>query len=75
VTAAIHKSSYTGKFDYGRNFYAKDADELDICLPIKNNQPDYALMQTFISAIQKLVIKDVVQYADSKIAATKQVVG
>ena len=46
-----------------------------IKLLTKNNQPDYALMQTFISAIQKLVIKDVVQYADSKIAATKQVVG
>ena len=75
VTAAIHKSSYTGKFDYGRNFYAKDADELDICLPIKNNQPDYALMNTLISAIQKLVIKEVVQYADRKIEATKQVVG
>jgi hypothetical protein len=75
VTAAINKSSYTGKFDYGRNFYAKDADELDICLPTKNNQPDYSLMQTFISAIQKLVIKDVVHYADRKINGNKQVVG
>ncbi|MCB1660260.1 MAG: restriction endonuclease subunit S [Pseudomonadales bacterium] len=73
VTAAIHKSSYTGKFDYGRNFYAKDADELDIRLPTKNNQPDYSTMQTLISAIQKLVIKEVVQYADRKIEVTKQV--
>ena len=31
-------------------------------------------METFISAIQKLVIKDVVLYADRKIAATKSVV-
>ena len=31
-------------------------------------------METFISAVQKLVIKDVVQYADKKIAATKDVV-
>ena len=45
-----------------------------IQLPIKNNQPDYALMQTLISAIQKLVIKDVVNYADRKINATKHVV-
>ncbi|MCD8544359.1 MAG: restriction endonuclease subunit S [Sulfurospirillum cavolei] len=74
VTTAIHKASYTGKFDYGRNFYAKDADELNISLPIKNNQPDYATMNTFISAIQKLVIKDVVTYADKKIAATQQVI-
>jgi len=28
-------------------------------------------METFISAIQKLVIKDVVLYADKKINATK----
>lgn len=31
-------------------------------------------MQRFISAIQKLVIKDVVSYADKKIAAAKEVV-
>jgi len=74
VTAAIHKSSHTGKFDYGRNFYAKDADELNIHLPIKYHQPDYALMETLITAIQKLVIKDVVLYADRKIAATQSVI-
>jgi Type I restriction modification DNA specificity domain len=46
-----------------------------IQLPTQNNQPDYELMRTFISAIQKLVIKDVVLYADRKIEATKSVVG
>jgi len=35
-------------------------------LPTKNNQPDYALMQTLISAVQKLVVKDVVLYVESK---------
>ncbi|MFT4061425.1 MAG: restriction endonuclease subunit S [Edaphocola sp.] len=74
VTAAIHKSSHTGKFDYGRNFYAKDADELDILLPTDGKKPNYKLMETYISAVQKLVIKDVVLYADRKIAATKSVV-
>lgn len=74
VTTAIHKSSYNGQFNYGRNFYAKDADELNISLPIQNNQPNYAIMETFISAIQKLVIKEVVLYADRKIAAIKTVV-
>lgn len=74
VTTSIHKSSHTGKFDYGRNFYAKDADELYITLPVKDLQPDYTTMSTFISAIQKLVIKDVVLYADRKIAATKNVI-
>ena len=74
VTSAIHKSSHTGKFDYSRNFYAKDADELLILLPTKNGEPDYSSMETFISAIQKLVIKDVVLYTDKKICATKDVV-
>lgn len=66
VTAAIHKSSYNGQFNYGRNFYAKDADELYISLPLIDEDPDYALMQTLISAIQKLVIKDLVLYVDKK---------
>ncbi|MDD3054396.1 MAG: restriction endonuclease subunit S [Aliarcobacter sp.] len=45
-----------------------------IGLLIKDNQPDYKAMETLISAIKKLVIKDVVLYADSKISATKKVV-
>ena len=82
VTTAIHKTSYAGQFSYSRNFYAKDADELNILLPSTNVDPDYQIlikeipdyecMNTFISAIQKLVIRDVVQYADRKIAATAQ---
>ena len=74
VTTTIHKSSHTGKFDYSRNFYAKDADGLDIMLPVKNGAPDYSFMNTLISAIQKLVIKDVVLYADRKIDGTKKIV-
>lgn len=74
VTTAIHKSSYTGKFSYSRNFYAKDADELNIYLPTTNNIPDYSMMAILISAVQKLVIKDVVEYADRKIEATKKII-
>lgn len=46
----------------------------NIALPMKNNQPDYKTMGNLISAIKKLVIKDVVIYADKKIEATKSVV-
>ncbi|MCY9190749.1 restriction endonuclease subunit S [Bacillus mojavensis] len=73
ITVAIHKSSHTGKFNYGRNFYPKDADELNISLPIKNKEPNYEMMETFVSAIHKLVIKDVVMYANRKIDATKSI--
>lgn len=74
VTSAIHKAAHTGEFNYGHNFYAKDADALTIKLPAKGDVPDYEFMKNYISAIQKLVIKDVVLYADSKIEATKEIV-
>lgn len=74
TTSAIHKAAHTGKFDYGHNFYAKDADALDIMLPERDGLPDYKYMETLVSAIQKLVIKDVVLYADSKIAETKNII-
>ena len=40
VTSAIHKSSHNGQFDYGKNFYAKDADTLNIMLPANGVVPD-----------------------------------
>ena len=73
VTSACHKAAHTGKFDYGHNFYAKDADALDIMLPAKDGKPDYTTMETLISAVQKLVIKEVVLYANQKIETTKAV--
>lgn len=66
VTSAIHKSSYTGQFSYSKNFYPKDADELNIQLPVRNGDIDNYYMDTLISAIQKLVVKDTVLYARQK---------
>lgn len=75
VTTAIHKSSHNGQFDYGHNFYAKDADALYISLPVNEaGNPDYDKMAIIISAIHKLVIKDVVAYSNRKIKETKAVV-
>lgn len=74
VTTAIHKVSYAGQFSYSRNFYAKDADNLNISLPSVQGKPMYDYMEVFIRAVQKLVIKDVVQYAERKVVATREVV-
>lgn len=74
VTTSIHKSSHNGQFDYGKNFYAKDADTLNIKLPIRDGKPDYDKMSVIISAIRKLVIKDVVQFSDKKILTIKEVI-
>lgn len=46
----------------------------DIKLPEKDDKIDFAFMETFISAIKKLAIKEVVIYSDRKIAATKEVI-
>jgi hypothetical protein len=64
----------TGKFDFGNKLRSSQSLKFKIQLPTHNNQPDYALMETFINAIQKLIIKDVVLYADRKIEATRCVV-
>ena len=46
----------------------------NISLPSTQGIPLYAYMEVFIRAVQKLVIKDVVQYAERKVAATRAVV-
>lgn len=68
------KVSTSKKYDYGNKFNREAMYKTIIQLPSKNNQPDYEIMETFISAIQKIVIKDVVLYTDKKIEATKSVV-
>ena len=72
--AASMEKSISGKFDFGNKLRSSQSLNFTMKLPIQNDQPNYAIMETFISAIQKLVIKEVVLYADRKIAATKTVV-
>ena len=62
-------------FSYGKKLRSSQSFKFKMQLPVKNEQPDYELMSTLISAIQKLVIADVVKFSDEKIKATKQVVG
>ncbi len=45
-----------------------------IRLPEKDGKIDFAFMESFISAMKKLAIKDVVDYSSTKINATKKVV-
>lgn len=55
------------KYSWGDSISNKKIQTDKVSLPVKNNQPNYSLMETFITAIQKLVIKDLVVYADRKI--------
>ena len=45
-----------------------------IRLPAKSGQPDYSKMATIISAVKKLVIKDVAEYANKKNRIAQQVI-
>lgn len=74
LTSAMHKVANAGQFSYARNFYAKDSDSLNIELPVKNGEPDFELMANYLQAIEKLVIKDVVDWVDREIAVTEQAI-
>lgn len=71
----IKSYAVNGAISYGKKLRSSQSFKFKMQLPVKNEQPDYELMSTLISAIQKLVIADVVKFSDEKIKATKQVVG
>ena len=53
----------------GSSFNVKIIGDQLMKLPTENQQPNYKIMETLISAIQKQIIKDVVLYFDNKIGA------
>ena len=73
LATCINKS-LKHKYSWGDSISNTKIKKDKVSLPTQNNQPNFTIMETFISAIQKLVIKEVVLYADRKIAATKTVV-
>lgn len=72
-TAAMEKA-LQGKYSYGKKLRSSQSLYFKMQLPTKDGKPDYDTMATLISAVQKLVIKDVVLYADRKIEKTKEVI-
>lgn len=55
------------KYSWGDSISKTKIRTDKVSLPIKGNQPNYEVMETFISAIQKLVIKDLVLYVERKL--------
>ena len=66
--------SLSHKYSWGNSISKTKIKNDKISLPIKDGKPNYDVMELLISAVQKLVIKDVVKYSDAKISATKQVI-
>lgn len=62
-------------FSWGAtSFSTKSIENQEIYVPVKNGKIDFEFMELFISAIQKLVIKDVAIYAKKKKEATQEVI-
>ncbi|MDC8855983.1 restriction endonuclease subunit S [Shewanella algae] len=64
--ATCVEKSLSHKYSWGNSISNRKIQHDKIYLPVKDNQPDLSSMGTFMSAIQKLVIKDLVQYVDAK---------
>lgn len=63
------------QFSYQNKPGIKIYKEMMVSLPTnENNQPDFAFMETYIQAIKKKVIKNVVDWKDKEIEKTKDVV-
>ena len=73
LTASISKL-ISGKFDFGNKLRSSQSVDFKVQLPTNNNTPHYQLIETFITAVQKLVIKDVALFTERKINATKKAV-
>ena len=76
---ALYLSSAIGsvikvRFNYNAKATKIALKNTKIKLPTQNNSIDFDFMHTFIRAIEKIVIKEVVEWADKKIQATKQVI-
>lgn len=65
LTTCVYKS-LSHKYSWGDSVSKTKIKNDRISLPTKDGKPDFDIMQTFISAIQKLVIKDVVLYSENK---------
>ncbi len=62
------------KYSYNNKATKIELKNTIVSVITRDNQPDYTMIETFISAIQKLVIRDVVDYTNRKIEATRKVI-
>lgn len=49
-------------------------ENIEVEIPVQNGKLDISFMEDLIKVVEKLVIKDVVIWADKKIEATKVIV-
>lgn len=62
------------RFNYGNPMSSEKLRNENIKLPTKNNQIDFEYMTTFIKAVQKLIIKDLMLYTERELKAYEQII-
>ncbi|WP_379146276.1 restriction endonuclease subunit S [Paenibacillus sp. sgz500992] len=68
-------SAIAGKFSYSRNFYASDAPEVEIKLPVTlNGEIDYELIENYITIIQKKVVHRLIAKMDKELKLLNNVI-
>jgi len=74
IIAVSRNATSNNQYDYGNKFNRYAMNNTQIQLPTTSHgEIDFSFMETFIRAIQKLVIKDVVLYAEREMEAMKSV--
>ena len=70
------KKSLSKKYSWGDSISKKKIQKDVVKLPVisNSNKIDFDYMEKYITAIQKLVIRDVVDYKDKLISETKSVI-
>ena len=68
------EKSLSNKYSWGNSISNKKIQNDTLKLPVINRKIDFEFMEILISAIQKIIIKDVVLYSNKKIEATKKLV-
>lgn len=72
--ATCVKKSLSYKYSWGNSISNRKIKSDVISLPYLGQNPNYNLMPIFISAIKKLIIKDIVLHADQEINAAREVI-
>ena len=72
LTTSI-KLAMLGKFSYGKKFRSSRSNNINVALPVTTSgKPDYAFMEDYITAIEKLKVIKIKQYLDQKLLAYQE---
>lgn len=67
--ASTMQKRMLGKFDYGNKLRSSRSLDLTVSLPAKSDgTPDYKKMSLFMRAIEKTIIKDIVEWKSEKLS-------